>query len=364
MGRKVARTLARVAALVCIAIFLLALGIRLDQYLLRFRAERLLSDIRSLELRKSTYADVRRVIDHWSNETREGPCRREWCDVDISLGNFVWRHREFFVSHQRVLTIYRCLGGRAAFVRSSIRVRNDIVWEKSILVHVESSYEQNTDGGRFYLSLIANAETRSPDWVSPVHPEYRIGQPGGCTGCREGYVLFTPYADPNDVHRLLDINLTCVTRWQPCTEQADILPTAWKEVQAEKRYVEEKDHAPCTPAMIRVLSRAAQRVPLAIVIRVEHTGDGSAVTVRREGNANDLIFAYQPREYTFAEPASVVFRKGDLLLLLDDGCYAVKATEENLKAAQLGVSEDRSVQMNPVYLPSFGAIQPPRIDVR
>lgn len=296
------------------------------------------------------------MIDHWSDETREGTCRREWCDVDITLGNFVWRHGEFFVSHPRVLHTYRRLGGRYAWIFSTIRVRDGTVWEKNIQLYVASISVPGPDGGRFDYTLIGRAGSGPLNWTSPQHPEYRFGGPGGgCDGCTEGSVVFTPFADPADVRRLMDLNFDCITRWHPCTERAEILPTAWKELQAEMR-IRKEDHGECTPAMIRVLSREAQRVPLAIVIRVEHSGDGYAVTVHREGNPNDLIFAYQPREYTFAEPASVVFRKGDRLLLLDDGCYAVKATEENLKAAQLGVSEDRSVQMKPAYLPSFGAI--------
>ena len=115
--------------------------------------------------------------------------------------------------------------------------------------------------------------------------------------------------------------------------------------------------------MIRVLSREAQTVPLATVIRLKRSSDGVEMTVRWDREPNDSSFAYESPEHTFTEPAFVAFRKGDRLLLLDDGGYTVPATEENLRIARQGASEGRTVRIYPDYLPSFGSIQPPKIDV-
>lgn len=343
---------------------LLAGAIRLDQFILRWRAERLQSDIRSLELRKSTYADAHRVMDRWLDESKEGVCRPSWCDVDISLGNFMWRHGVFFVDHPRAFHTYLRLGGRYSWVLSTIRVREGIVWEKNIQLYVGSTSIQGPDGSRFDLTLIGRVGNNRLDWVSPQHPEYRFGGAGGgCSGCREGFVLFTPFADPADVRRLMDINFDCITRWHPCTEQADILPSAWKEVESEKLDGGNDNQEICTPAMIRVLSREAQHVPLATVIRLKRLSDGVEMTVRWDGEPSDSVFVHQSPEHTFTEPASVRFRKGDQLLVLDDGAYVVPATEENLKSARQGASEGRTVRIYPDYLPSFGSIQPPGIDI-
>lgn len=341
----------------------LAAAIRMDQYALRWRGERLLSDIRSLELRKSTYADARRVMDRWRDESKEGVCRPSWCDFDISLGDFLLRHVVFLHDHPRAFDTYRRLGGRYAWVLSSIRVRDGIVWEKNIQLYVGSTSVPEPDGSRFDFTLIGRAGTNRLDWVSPRHPEYRIGSPGGCSGCREGYVLFTPFADPADVRRLMDMNFDCVTRWHPCTEQADILPTAWKEIQSENLDTGKDNQQICTPAMIRVLSREAQTVPLATVIQLERVSNGVEMTVRWDRDPNNGVLPYRSPEHTFTEPSSVGFRKGDRLLVLDDGGYVVPATEENLKSARQGAPEDWSVRIYPDYLPSFGSIQPPRIDV-
>lgn len=357
----------RLGVLFCFGVFLTAGAIRVDQYVLRYRAERLLSDIRSLELRRSSYADARKVIDRWWDDAREdGPCRPDWCDVEIGICNLGWCHSEFFINHQGILNLYRRLGGRPASAYASIRVRDQKVWEKGLRVIVESTYSREPDGSRFYHSLIADTGTESP-WPfrpSPLHPEYEVGEPGGCTGCAEIYAHFTPYADPVDVRRLMDINLSCITQWHPCTNQVEILPTAWKEAEEERRRPGRGDREICTPAMIRTLSRGVERVPLATVTKVEQSPTGIAVTVRRNDSAKKSDFTYHSRQSTFTEPGSRQFRIGERLLLFDDECFAVPTTKENLKSAQQGVSEDWTVSMYPDYLPSFGAIKPPRIDVR
>jgi hypothetical protein len=56
MGRRVLRLRIRLLAVLCLSAFLLMVGVRLDNYALRRRAEHLLVGIQSLELRKSTYS--------------------------------------------------------------------------------------------------------------------------------------------------------------------------------------------------------------------------------------------------------------------------------------------------------------------
>jgi hypothetical protein len=66
-----------------------------------------------------------------------------------------------------------------------------------------------------------------------LHPNYLISRPGGCEICISGYVHFTPYADPGDIRRLMQLNLSCLTRIHPCLDQNDIMPAAWKQYLAE-----------------------------------------------------------------------------------------------------------------------------------
>jgi len=98
--------------------------------------------------------------------------------------------------------------------------------------------------------------------------------------------------------------------------------------------------------------------------QLERLSDGVAVTVRWDKESNDSVFVHQSPEHTFTEPASARFRKGDRLLFLDDGGYVVSATEENLRSARQGASEDWTVRIYPDYPLSFGSIQPPKIDIQ
>jgi hypothetical protein len=71
MGRKVRQLLSWVAAVFCLSVHLLIAGTRLDNYALQRRAERLLVDIRSLELRRSTFSDAQSVADRWISEEEQ-----------------------------------------------------------------------------------------------------------------------------------------------------------------------------------------------------------------------------------------------------------------------------------------------------
>jgi len=45
---------------------------------------------------------------------------------------------------------------------------------------------------------------------------------------------FTPHADPADGQRLMQYDLSCLTRWiSPCQTKSDIMPTAGHEMAAE-----------------------------------------------------------------------------------------------------------------------------------
>ena len=47
------------------------------------------------------------------------------------------------------------------------------------------------------------------------------------------YARFTPNAHPSDVQRLMNFDLSCITRWQPCLELEQLMPQAWPQYLAE-----------------------------------------------------------------------------------------------------------------------------------
>lgn len=364
MGKKIARVLAWFSAAVLASILLLAAAIRVDQYVLRYRAERLQSDIRSLELRKSTFADARRLEDRWFDNTREKVCRPSWCDLDISVNNASARRLGFLLNHLAVRAIYHSLGGRVAGAHAFIQVRDNIVWGKGIGLSIET-LDTEPDGRRVEYELMGSIGTdSSPLWVRAPHPEYAIGGPTACTSCVEGWVKFTPFADPRDVLRLTDLNFACITRWRHCTKQADTLPTAWRELQAEIAEGAENDPNPCTPAIIRSLSRQTHRLELLKVIKLRPDPNLPMMTVRRLPESTpQRPDQWQEFDLVGDHIGVGAAHLGEQFLMFDNrACLVAPATEENLEAARLGAAEGWISPAHPLDLP-FGKPSPPKIDV-
>ncbi|MGA7693557.1 MAG: hypothetical protein WCA76_00940 [Candidatus Sulfotelmatobacter sp.] len=356
---KVFRVLTWVIAGLSAIVLIPAAAIRVDQYLLRRDAERLLADLKSLELRKSTYHDARKVIDRWKIIHQEGPCEPNRCEVEIGVGSFFDHHQEFFIHHQKLTQVWRILGGRAAEIDGYIRVRRDVVWGKGIRAIVLSYSTRYQDD----INLGGRMGTGSPGFISPLHPEYDVGIGRHTTGAFSAgaYADFTPYADPADVRRLMDIDFSCLTRWHSCQTGADIAPAAWKEATAEseKRAARNSAELICNPGIIRVLARESRRAVIGEVSRIElypeSFGDSSFANVKillkDDLKHNNFSFLAALKDYSFNEPVPVKEKIGERYILFyrypdgpyldeDRACALLPATEENLEDVGRGVAED------------------------
>lgn len=347
---------------------LLAGAIRLDQYILRWRAERLQSDIRSLELRKSTYADARQIIDRWGSDAHDqGPCRRNRCDVEISLSDFAWSSGEFVWRTPTRSRIFRSLGARPAIAEAGIRVRNDFVIGKAISESVGGPCnEDEIDHQTLCLTVMGHAQTGARRFIDFRHPEYTFYKPGGCTFCVDASVIFSPYASPADVRRLADVNFGCITQWTPCETEEDILPTAWAQALSEAA-APAQTVGTCSET-IRALSRELRCVPLAVVTLVRNINEGPQLTVRWKDQCG---MAQNESQNTLPQrDRDIHIREGDRLLVFEEElfhfsnpCSVVPASEDNLRVAREGVSEDLSDHINALDLP-LSKIKPPRINVQ
>jgi len=348
--RNPLRILGSVTAGLLIIILIPAVGIQLDRYVLRRNADRLLTDLKSLEMRRSTFEDAQRVRDGWDGHVHgEGPCDAYSCDLSIQLGDFLERHLTFFVTHQRAGLAYRLLGGRPARIDSYVRVRKNIVWGKGIEAWIAGPWSRQRDGTRFYWTLIGRAKSGLPEGISSLHPEYSVGSPSGCSGCSEAHVIFTPYADPSDVNRLMDINFSCLTRWKACQTKAEILPTAWNEAMGESRK-QRNSKQPCASGVARVLSRVAARVAIGRVVKSDVSSNQGEVSLALAQDLKPGDFRSAPTRFSIPMFPEARLNRQYILFFdrpktsrPDDnyrGCDFVPATAENILAARSGVAEE------------------------
>ncbi len=241
MRKRVARLLIFVSyggGLLLLILALLSVSIRIQDWIFRHRAERLFSDIQSIEVTHATLQQVSSLVVRWDSFGGfVKPCTEQDCDSNIGISEPTsWHNNPMFVRFIQVfLPFYRFLGGHPAIVRASIHVRNGVVQAKYYSLAIEAPTVVDADGRSLNYYVEGNISTEpQADSDDPVlqtvnkHPAYQVGS-NGCLGCVEIHVIFNPTADPADVRRLSQINFSCLTRQHPCRTKEDIMPIAASE---------------------------------------------------------------------------------------------------------------------------------------
>jgi hypothetical protein len=253
-----------------VLLFLALLVSQIEQHVFRSRAELLLSQVQLWELKSTPWPEVLGQIKQWSRESRfKDQCNGTECSVEITLIEPVYNYASQNIRFSRVddylrwrfrlssdqapvvqvwlglLRMYMILGGRPAKVIANVGMRDGVVWSKGFTVNIETYWHNIPglySGGWGEFALISHAgsipqfDSSSPgygDTQLRLHPSYVIRRQVGCCFFNEGYVHFTPSTDPNDVRRLMKINLSCLTRIRPCLDQIELAPAAWKQYLAE-----------------------------------------------------------------------------------------------------------------------------------
>jgi hypothetical protein len=301
----------RVAAVIAFAMLAaLAVFVQIQQHVLRWRAERLLADIRQIQMGKSTWADAQRLMTRWGEWGQwEGSCTVDGCNYEIEMqdtlqrvGTYFWERtppekreeKHFYRGWE--LRLYSLLGGRITQVRASIHLKNGVIWTKSYAVYTARSFYMY--GVEEFLIGGAYGETRflMPGFKTglKLHPEYSIEAAGPCDGCNDGACTvcrmigasFAPFAAPEVVNQLFDFKLTCITNWLQCDDPKETMPSAWRlyrhdQEELAKRSLEMdgRGWAVCDSSMamcdssIEMAARDCPFVMLTEVARVQTTPD-------------------------------------------------------------------------------------------
>jgi len=218
-------------------ILAVAAFVQIQQRILRWRAEHLLADIRGLELGKSIWLDAQRIMTRWGAwGSYQGSCTEVRCSYQINLLDILGKlDSTTLFDHVWTMRLYHLVGGRIGFAVARIDVIDGFVWGKSYALDVDAT---DASGREYVLSASADTVWRTEqfhDNGSSLHPEYRIGHPGACTGCKYESAQFTPFADPEVIKGLMEFNLDCLTRRKDCEDQMDIMPSIERRVIVEKQ---------------------------------------------------------------------------------------------------------------------------------
>ena len=271
------RALRVVGLAVLVLVAGLAVYVQIQQHILRWRAERLLVDIREIQMGKSTWADAQRLMTRWGAWGGwQGSCTAKRCDYQIVIGDSL---SASLIHYQWLEEYYGWLGARGEAVVGGFLVRDGIVWGKDFEMELDV---RNLHGDYYTLMARATSVSRfsnEPDLRLIRHPEYYVGMPDACEVCKAIYARFTPFADAGIVRGLMtDINLDCLTRFFPCVNEADAMPATWKQVMAERSQRFDRRLIESCRFPMELLGRDSRYVAVADVVSNRFTHDWDHLT--------------------------------------------------------------------------------------
>jgi hypothetical protein len=144
-----------------------------------------------------------------------------------SLDSLIQGHVERYPNLRLLIWPSQLIGEKYAFVEVSLRVEGGVV--------EESRFRMNFAGQDEGMARAVNGFAISDDSRAErlQHPEYYAETHPWCKGCIRFETGFTPLAGREKIRELTDFNFSCITRWSPCTTEAEVMPSAWKLYQEE-----------------------------------------------------------------------------------------------------------------------------------
>ena len=225
------------------------LGLEVSQWLFRTRAERLLADIKSLQVNHSSWSDAQTLMFRWGKWGGwYGSCTPEDCRYSITVRHFSLIYPGFVFEEGPHLgaRILESLGLRSAGVSATFHVVHGIVTEKGFGMSAALPVSNwITPNGGFWLK----DEIGSTYWPSIDVASFEGAKLRGATpftigrnpyrGFVQRRILleasFTPEEAPTEQAALMDFHFDCITRWKGCTNRAQILPQAESEFEASNQ---------------------------------------------------------------------------------------------------------------------------------
>jgi hypothetical protein len=228
-------------SLLLIYLVLLA-AVQISQRITRRRAEHLLSDLRGLQLERSSWSDAQALMQRWGRwGAYKGTCDADHCEYEIQFDWTGMVPRPIVISEpffdlfsRSVQMATSVLGAHLPYVEGGFQLRNNLV------IGTWFSLGTEVRGGGSLFSRVIGTRTRDlePYHLWPEkdpHSEYRTVLRTGTLGYF--FTEFTAATKQEDVEWLTAVDFSCITRWVPCREMGDLLPSAWAKFTAERKRV-------------------------------------------------------------------------------------------------------------------------------
>ena len=272
-----------------LAIVLLACAstyLRNEQHKFRRQAEQLLSDMRDLELKKESAEQAKVVVSKWGFDKwgrRSGePCTEDDCIYRLQLVPKTAQGHAALMDPFHSGFLGRPLGWlglRPTVVEAWVRIREKAVTSVSFSVWTVG---RGCDGeGRPDCTLMGYADTKQrgiggsshqqPDVTlnqSLLHPDYLVGAfpewLNADTGGNPAVIIWaqlSPAASTLEVSRLMQFDLSCLTRFVSCRER-DLMPAVWAQSVEDLR--QSQKIPTCTQ---EVSKRVAQLADVIAIVR-------------------------------------------------------------------------------------------------
>ena len=341
-------------SLLVIYLVLLA-AVQISQRITRRRAEHLLSDLRGLQLERSSWSDAHALMQRWRRWGHsEGTCDAKHCDYEIQVdpvgmvtGPIIISERFFNLFSRSEKMATAMLGAHLPYVEGGFRLQNNLV------IGTWFSLATNVPGGGGPLfSRVIGTRTRDLEpynlWPEKdPHPEYRTVLRTGTIGYF--FTQNTSATKNEDDEWLTAVNFSFITRWDKCREMGDLLPSAWAKYKAESKRVSAIwDRIGACAYPVEDLVEASERVALVQVekptdqkqqqyspypARLVESLKGSSSW--HSGDARDIWSGLDP-----VAPTEILLFTEDSDPVYPHDCGVIPATPENLRTVRAAVEGD------------------------
>jgi hypothetical protein len=323
-------------------------AVQIGQRITRRRAEHLLSDLRGLQLEKSSWSDAQALMQRWGRWGHyKGTCDAAHCDYLIdfdSAGMATWPA----VTSERLSDLLsRFLGITTKVLNIHVsEVQGEFHLQKNLVVGTSFSVISNLPGGGALSSRVTGTRDLEPYDLWPErdpHSEYRTVLRTGTIGYF--FTQFTAATKQEDVEWLTAVNFSCITRWVPCTEMGDLLPSAWAKYIAEGKQVGAiRERIANCAYPLEELVRASERVavvkvekpnaetrqwspsPGRLVESLKGSGSWHSGDVRKIWSGLDPV-----------APTEILLFKEDSDPVVPHECGVIAATPENLQTVKAAI---------------------------